>query len=161
MSHSGLAFVLILRPFFPVLVMSTDLWIFEHPSVLLFCSLVEGGFFIPMCDMLDRWNGRVTKVKQFKVFESFFKNFQQELDWQTFNCFNLSLSTGIRGSAYRCTEVADSGTQQVSDTVIHNKTSSQLCWRDIENNKQSIRCIGGCKRYLYGSRKGSSSTGAL
>ena len=30
-------FVLMLRPFFPELVMSTDLLSFEHPSVLLFC----------------------------------------------------------------------------------------------------------------------------
>ena len=37
LSHSGLAFVLMLRPFFPELVMSTDLLSFEHPSVLLFC----------------------------------------------------------------------------------------------------------------------------
>ena len=33
----GLAFVLMLRPFFPELVMSTDLLSLEHPSVLLFC----------------------------------------------------------------------------------------------------------------------------
>ena len=38
LSHLGLAFVLMLRPFFPELVMSTDLLSFEHPSVLLFCS---------------------------------------------------------------------------------------------------------------------------
>ena len=38
LSHLGLAFVLMLRPFFPGLVMSTDLLSFEHPSVLLFCS---------------------------------------------------------------------------------------------------------------------------
>ena len=37
LSHLGLAFVLMLRPFFPELVMSTDLLSFEHPSVLLFC----------------------------------------------------------------------------------------------------------------------------
>ena len=30
-------FVLMLRPFFPELIMSTDLFSFEHPSVLLFC----------------------------------------------------------------------------------------------------------------------------
>ena len=30
-----------LRPFFPELVMSTDLLSFEHPSVLLFCSLSQ------------------------------------------------------------------------------------------------------------------------
>ena len=35
--HLGLAFVLMLKPFFPKLVMSTDLLSFEHPSVLLFC----------------------------------------------------------------------------------------------------------------------------
>ena len=40
LSHLGLAFVLMLRPFFPELVMSTDLLSFEHPSVLLFCSLL-------------------------------------------------------------------------------------------------------------------------
>ena len=39
LSHLGLAFVLMLRPFFPELVMSTDLLSFEHPSVLLFCFL--------------------------------------------------------------------------------------------------------------------------
>ena len=32
-----LHFVLMLRPFFPELVISTDLLSFEHPSVLLFC----------------------------------------------------------------------------------------------------------------------------
>ena len=39
LSHLGLAFVLMLRPFFPELVMSTytDLLILELPSVLLFC----------------------------------------------------------------------------------------------------------------------------
>ena len=36
LSHLGLAFVIMLRPFFPELVMSTDLLSFEHPSVLLF-----------------------------------------------------------------------------------------------------------------------------
>ena len=41
LSHLGLAFVLMLRPFFPKLVMSTDLLSFEHPSVLLFCSLTS------------------------------------------------------------------------------------------------------------------------
>ena len=35
--YLGLAFVLMLRPFFPELVMSTDLLSFEHSSVLLFC----------------------------------------------------------------------------------------------------------------------------
>ena len=40
LSHLGLAFVLMLRPFFPELVMSTDLLSFEHPSVLLFCSVI-------------------------------------------------------------------------------------------------------------------------
>ena len=37
MSHLGLAFVLMLRPFFHEIVMSTDVLSFEHPSVLLFC----------------------------------------------------------------------------------------------------------------------------
>ena len=37
--HLGLAFVLMLRPFFPELVMSTDLLSFEHPSVPLFCLI--------------------------------------------------------------------------------------------------------------------------
>ena len=37
LSHLGLAFVLMLRPFFPELVISTDLLSFKHPSVLLFC----------------------------------------------------------------------------------------------------------------------------
>ena len=35
--HLGLAFVLMLRPFFPELVMSMDLLSIEHPTVLLFC----------------------------------------------------------------------------------------------------------------------------
>ena len=35
--HLGLAFVLMLRPFFPELVMSADFLSSEHPSVLLFC----------------------------------------------------------------------------------------------------------------------------
>ena len=39
LSHLGLAFVLMLRPFFPELVMSTDLMSFEHPSVLIFCFI--------------------------------------------------------------------------------------------------------------------------
>ena len=40
--HLGLTFVLMLRPFFPELVMSTDLLSFDHPSVLLFCiSLIH------------------------------------------------------------------------------------------------------------------------
>ena len=39
LSHLGLAFVLMLRPFCHELVMSTDLLSFEHPSVLLFCSV--------------------------------------------------------------------------------------------------------------------------
>ena len=39
LSHLGLAFALMLRPFFPELVISTDLLSFEHPSVLLFCFL--------------------------------------------------------------------------------------------------------------------------
>ena len=34
--HLGLAFVLMLRPFFPELFISTDLLSFEHPSVLLY-----------------------------------------------------------------------------------------------------------------------------
>ena len=33
----GLVFVLMLIPFFPELVMSTDLLSFEHPSVILLC----------------------------------------------------------------------------------------------------------------------------
>ena len=40
LSHLGLAFVLMLGPFFPGLVMSTDLLSFEHPAVLLFCFSV-------------------------------------------------------------------------------------------------------------------------
>ena len=39
LSHLGLAFVLMLRPFFPELVMSTDLLSFEHP--LLFCLVLQ------------------------------------------------------------------------------------------------------------------------
>ena len=37
LSHLGLAFVLMLRPFFPELVMSMS---FEHPSLLLFCFIM-------------------------------------------------------------------------------------------------------------------------
>ena len=37
LSHLRLAFVLMLRPFILKLVMSTDLFGFEHPLVLLFC----------------------------------------------------------------------------------------------------------------------------
>ena len=37
LSHLGFAFVLMLRPFFPELVMSTDLLSFENTSELLFC----------------------------------------------------------------------------------------------------------------------------
>ena len=37
----GTIFVLILRPFFPELVMSTDLLSFERPSVLLFCFVMQ------------------------------------------------------------------------------------------------------------------------
>ena len=44
MSHLGLAFVLMLRPFFPELVMSTDLLSFEHPSVLLFYFAMHDAF---------------------------------------------------------------------------------------------------------------------
>ena len=43
LSHLGLAFVLMLRPFFPELVMSTDLLSFEHPSVLLFYFILQNG----------------------------------------------------------------------------------------------------------------------
>ena len=39
-SHLGLAFVVMLRPFFPELVMSTDLLSFEYPSILLFCFVL-------------------------------------------------------------------------------------------------------------------------
>ena len=37
LSHFGLVFVLMLRPFFPWLEVPKDLLSFEHPSVLLFC----------------------------------------------------------------------------------------------------------------------------
>ena len=47
LSHSGLAFVLMLRPFFPEIVMSTDLLSFEHPSVLLFC--LSCSCICPLC----------------------------------------------------------------------------------------------------------------
>ena len=40
LSHLGLAFVVMLRPFFPELVMSTDLLSFEHPLVPLFCLFI-------------------------------------------------------------------------------------------------------------------------
>ena len=48
LSLLGLAFVLMLRPFFPELVMSTDLLSFEHPSILLFCLHVTIIGFISM-----------------------------------------------------------------------------------------------------------------
>ena len=41
------AFVLMLRPFFPELVMSTDLLSFEHPAVLLFCFIKVKMHFKP------------------------------------------------------------------------------------------------------------------
>ena len=41
-----LAFVLMLRPFLPELVMSTNLSSFEHPSVLLYCSIKTRKVFI-------------------------------------------------------------------------------------------------------------------
>ena len=41
LSHLGLAFVLMLRPFFLELVMSTDLLSLNHPSVLLFASSIH------------------------------------------------------------------------------------------------------------------------
>ena len=48
LSHLGLAFVLMLSPFFLELVMSTDLLRFEHPSVLLFCtSYIHSKFTFP------------------------------------------------------------------------------------------------------------------
>ena len=49
MSHLGLAFVLMLRPFFLERVMSTDLLSFEHPSVLQFASkyIYKGGQWRP------------------------------------------------------------------------------------------------------------------
>ena len=45
-----------LRPFFPELVMSTDLLSFEHPSVLLFCLLINilcNNFFLKKCKLTD------------------------------------------------------------------------------------------------------------
>ena len=36
------SYILMLRPFFPDLVMSTDLLSFEYPSVRLFCLTVYG-----------------------------------------------------------------------------------------------------------------------
>ena len=48
-----MAFVLMLRPFIPEPVMSTDLLSFEHPSVLLFCLLLLYTWIIcsrnPLC----------------------------------------------------------------------------------------------------------------
>ena len=47
LTHLGVAFVLMLRPFFPELVMSTELLSFEHPSLLLFCfNPIENGVSI-------------------------------------------------------------------------------------------------------------------
>ena len=43
LSHLGLAFVLMLRPFFPELVISTDLLSLEYPSVLLFYIAIKYG----------------------------------------------------------------------------------------------------------------------
>ena len=56
LSHLGLAFVLMLRPFFPELVMSTDLLSFEHPSVLLFC-LLPNWTLIPILTLLPNFGG--------------------------------------------------------------------------------------------------------
>ena len=49
LSHLGLAFVLMLIPFFPELVMSTDLLSFEHPSVLLFCLVITNNVSEESC----------------------------------------------------------------------------------------------------------------
>ena len=61
LSHLGLALVLMLRPFFPELVMSTDLLSFEHPSVLLFCFVhritVEDWVGFSFCS--HSWNGLI------------------------------------------------------------------------------------------------------
>ena len=51
---SHLVFVLMLRPFFPELVMSTDLLSFEHPSVLLFCFMLLL-FFLNVLRLFPDW----------------------------------------------------------------------------------------------------------
>ena len=50
----GLAFVLMLRPFFPELVMSTNLLNFEHPSVLLFCLVTSHRIYLWVFSQLKR-----------------------------------------------------------------------------------------------------------
>ena len=44
-----------LRPFFPELVMSTDLLIFEHPSVLIFCFEIKIQIISFICNIIT-WN---------------------------------------------------------------------------------------------------------
>ena len=60
LSNFGLAFVLMLRPFFPKLVMSTDLLSFEHPSVLLFCFACLGAMLSPFIADLVSFNAMGT-----------------------------------------------------------------------------------------------------
>ena len=51
----GLAFVLMLRPFFPEHVISADLLSFEHPSILLFCSFFR-------CNMVESRPSRLRRT---------------------------------------------------------------------------------------------------
>ena len=64
LSHLGLAFVLMLRPFFPELVMSTDFLRFEHSSVLLFCLLPsirrDGQLHTSIYDKRDDFHFHIT-----------------------------------------------------------------------------------------------------
>ena len=52
----GLAFVLMLRPFLPELVKSTDLLKFKHPSVLLFSLYRDGNRIVYL---MERWNKKI------------------------------------------------------------------------------------------------------
>ena len=64
LSHLGFVFVLMLRPFCPELVISTDLLSFEHPSVLLFCSFYH--MIIPKITIFPKKK----KVKNLRKFHA-------------------------------------------------------------------------------------------
>ena len=94
LSHLGLAFILMLRPFFPEFVMSTDLLSFEHPSVLLFC------FALTLSNLwCYNWYYIKSKInKNYKNwlwagFVYFFAKINAEIQTKnicSFNCFNNS-----------------------------------------------------------------------
>ena len=64
LSLLGLAFVVMLRPFFPELVMSTDLLSFEPPSVLLFCFVDKSSFWLKNENDYDQMHSLCDFMKQ-------------------------------------------------------------------------------------------------